>query len=92
MTHPLNLDELVVVDKMRSMCSASGATDKLLLAALGVAGVGSDKRGWDPCADQTSAEVDIDPLVMSCLREMKEDFVLSSVFPFCFRLLQRRHV
>lgn len=64
MTHPSDLDELAVADRMRSMCSASGAKGNLLLAGVEV---DIDMLEWDPCGDQTSAVADIDLMVMSCL-------------------------
>lgn len=64
MTHPLDLDELAVVDKMHSKYSASGAMGSLLLAEVGG---GTDMLEWVPSVDQTLAGVDIDLMVMSCL-------------------------
>lgn len=85
MTHPLNLDELAVVNKMHLTCSALNATGNLLLVGVDEAHI--DTVAWDPCA-QTSAGVDIDQMVMSCLGETnKEGKNIENLFIFFCHLL-----
>lgn len=74
MTHPSNLDELVEVDKMRSMCLASDAVDNLVLVAADAVEGDIDMVASVPYGDQTTA-ADIDLMVMSCLRDLKKVFI-----------------
>lgn len=71
MTHPLDLDELAVVDKMHLTYLASNVMGNLLLAGVGE---DIDMLEWVPYVDQTFAGVDIDPTVTSCLWEDDENF------------------
>lgn len=79
MTHPSDLDELVVADKMRSTCSASDVMDNLLVVVGAVVG-DTDMAASVPYVDQTSAAAaDIDLMVMSCLRELKKVFFIEKL-------------
>lgn len=83
MTHPLDLDELAVVDKMHSRYSATDAMGSLLLEGVGG---GIDMLEWGPCEDQTLVGVDIDLMVMSCLRGKNKNFIENFSFLFFFGL------
>lgn len=91
MTHPLDLDELAVVDRMHSTCLASGAMGNLLLVGVEL---NIDMQEWDPCGDQTSAVADIDLMGMSCLGGVKgkKNILLKSFFSLfrCFVVCDRR--
>lgn len=79
MTHPLDLDELVGVDKMRWMCLASNVLSNLVLAVTDAVVENIGMVALVPYADQTLAAADIDLTVMSCLRDFKKKVSLKSL-------------
>lgn len=74
MTHPLGLDELVEVDKMHWMCLASDVMSSLVLAVGDAVVENIGTVALVPYVDQISPAVDIDLMVMSCLRDFEKRF------------------